>query len=30
MLGMRLRYALPSTVIFFSMLVYSYHQAWTN
>lgn len=30
MLGMRLRYSLPSTMIFLSMLVYSYHQAWTN
>lgn len=30
MLGIRLRYSLPSSVILLSMLVYSYHQAWTN
>lgn len=26
----RLRYTLPSTLILLTMLVYSYHQAWTN
>ncbi len=26
----RLRYSLPSSLIVLTLLVYSYHQAWTN
>lgn len=30
MFGLRLRYSLPSTLIVLSVLVYNYHQAWTQ
>lgn len=29
MYSFKLRYTLPSSVMFFSMLVYSYYQAWS-
>jgi hypothetical protein len=28
--GLRLRYTLPSSLVFMTLLVYSYYQAWTN
>ncbi len=30
MQGMKLRYSLPSTMILLSMIVYTYHQAWSQ
>lgn len=30
MLSIRLRYMLPSTLILLSMVVYTYHQAWSQ
>ena len=30
MLSIRLRYTLPSTLILLSMVVYTYHQAWSQ
>jgi len=30
MQGFRLRYSLPSSVVLLTMLVYSYHQAWSQ